>query len=100
MNVEQITTPALIVDLDAMEGNLRDMAAFFASRRAKLRPHFKNHKVPLLAHKQLRAGAIGMTCATIREAEILVAHGIDSILIANEIVGNTKAAQVADLSRH
>jgi D-serine deaminase-like pyridoxal phosphate-dependent protein len=100
MNVEQITTPALIVDLDAMEGNLRDMAAFFASRRAKLRPHFKNHKVPLLAHKQLRAGAIGMTCATIREAEILVAHGIGSILIANEIAGQEKPERLAELSRH
>ena len=77
MKMEQIRTPALLVDLDAMEANLRDMAAFFAPRRASLRPHFKNHKAPLLAHKQIRAGAIGMTCATIREAEILVEHGID-----------------------
>jgi D-serine deaminase-like pyridoxal phosphate-dependent protein len=99
MNVEQIGTPALLVDLDAMEANLRDMAAFFAPRRAKLRPHFKNHKAPLLAHKQIRAGAIGMTCATIREAEILVAHGIGSILIANEIAGEEKPERLAELSR-
>jgi D-serine deaminase-like pyridoxal phosphate-dependent protein len=100
MKVEQIKTPALLVDLDAMEANLRDMAAFFASRHAKLRPHFKNHKVPLLAHKQIRAGAIGMTCATIREAEILVEHGIGSILIANEIAGDEKPERLAELSRH
>ena len=65
----------------------------------KLRPHFKNHKVPLLAWKQIRAGAIGMTCATIREAEILVEHGIDSILIANEIAGQEKPERLAELSR-
>jgi D-serine deaminase-like pyridoxal phosphate-dependent protein len=100
MNVEQIKTPALVVDLDAMEANLRDMAAFFAPRNANLRPHFKNHKVPLLAHKQIRAGAVGITCATIREAEILVGHGIDSILIANEIAGEEKPERLAELSRH
>ena len=85
MEIHQITTPALLVDLDAMEFNLQRMAEFFADKHAKLRPHFKNHKVPLFAWKQLRAGAIGITCATMREAEILVHHGIGSILIANEI---------------
>ncbi len=100
MKVEQIKTPALLVDLDAMESNLRGMADFFRDRRCKLRPHFKNHKVPLLAWKQIRAGAIGMTCATLREAEILVEHGIGSILIANEIAGQEKPERLADLSRH
>jgi D-serine deaminase-like pyridoxal phosphate-dependent protein len=98
--VEQITTPALLVDLDAMESNLQRMASFFANRQCKLRPHFKNHKAPLLAWKQMRAGAIGITCATVREAEILVEHGIDSILIANEIAGQEKPERLAELSRH
>jgi D-serine deaminase-like pyridoxal phosphate-dependent protein len=100
MKLDEIKTPALIVDLDVMETNLRDMANFFASRPCKLRPHFKNHKAPMLAWKQIRAGAIGMTCATIREAEILVGHGIDSILIANEIAGHEKPERLADLCRH
>lgn len=100
LKVEQITTPALLVDLDAMESNLHRMAMFFADKPCKLRPHFKNHKSPLLAWKQMRSGAIGMTCATMREAEILVHHGIDSILIANEIADDTKAELLADLSRH
>ena len=99
MNVEQIATPALLVDLDAMEFSLQKMAGFFADKPCKLRPHFKNHKVPLLAWKQLRAGAIGITCATLREAEILVHHGVDNILIANEIAGDTKAERLAELSR-
>jgi D-serine deaminase-like pyridoxal phosphate-dependent protein len=100
MNVDQIKTPALLVDLNAMEANLRDMAAYFAPRTASLRPHFKNHKVPMFALKQVRAGAIGLTCATMREAEILVDHGIASILIANEIAGQEKPERLAELSRH
>jgi D-serine deaminase-like pyridoxal phosphate-dependent protein len=100
MEIQQIPTPALLVDLDAMESNLRRMADFFADKPVKLRPHFKNHKAPLLAWKQLRMGAIGMTCATIREAEILVEHGIDNILIANEISGEWKTGRFAQLSRH
>ncbi len=100
MKLDQITTPALVVDLDAMESNLNSMAAFFRDRACKLRPHFKNHKTPLLAWKQIRAGAIGMCCATVREAEILVEHGISSILIANEIAGDEKPERLAELSRH
>ena len=100
MNVASIMTPALLVDLDVMEFNLHRMADFFSDKRCKLRPHFKNHKSPLLAWKQLRAGAIGITCATLREAEILVQHGVDNILIANEMAGEAKAERLAELSRH
>ncbi len=99
MEVDQIPTPALLVDLESMESNLHRMAGFFADKRCKLRPHFKNHKSPMLAWKQLRAGAIGITCATLREAEILVHHGVDNILIANEIAGEVKARRLAELSR-
>lgn len=100
MRIEQIPTPALLVDLAAMESNLHRMAEFFRDKPCKLRPHFKNHKTPLLALKQVRSGAVGMTCATVGEAEILVSHGIGSILIANEIAGDVKAEWLADLSRH
>src|SRR5258707_2541525 len=84
--LRDMQTPALLVDLDRMEANLERMAAFFRSVPAKLRPHFKNHKCPDLAWKQLDAGAIGITCATLREAESLVHHGVRSVLLANEIV--------------
>ena len=83
-----------------MESNLQRMAAFLRDKPAKLRPHFKNHKVPLLAWKQLEAGAIGITCATLREAEVLVNHGVRSILIANEIAGEGSLKWFAELSRH
>ena len=68
MKKHEIETPALLVDLDRMEANLERMAAFFRGVPAKLRPHFKNHKCPELAARQLAAGAIGITCATLREA--------------------------------
>jgi D-serine deaminase-like pyridoxal phosphate-dependent protein len=99
MRVADIDTPALLVELDAMESNLERMAGFFAHRTCKVRPHFKNHKAPALAHRQLDRGAIGITCATLREAEILVQYGIKHVLIANEIAGETKLERLADLSR-
>lgn len=97
MRLEEIDTPALLVDLDAMESNLQGMASFFQSRPCKLRPHFKNHKTPAFARKQIEAGAIGITCATLREAEILVDHGMRNVLIANEIVDEGKLSRLAEL---
>jgi D-serine deaminase-like pyridoxal phosphate-dependent protein len=99
MKLKDIDTPALLVDLEALESNMQRMAEFFASRPCKVRPHFKNHKAPALARKQMQAGAIGITCATLREAEILVSHGLPNVLIANEIVGQSKINRLADLSR-
>jgi D-serine deaminase-like pyridoxal phosphate-dependent protein len=75
------------------------MAAFFRSVPAKLRPHFKNHKCPDLAWRQLNAGAIGITCATLREAECLVHHGVRSVLLANQIVDTAKIRRYVELAR-
>lgn len=87
ININDLPTPALLVDLDIMEKNLRTMAAFFANKECNLRPHFKNHKCIVLAKKQLAAGAIGISTATLHETEMLVNAGIGQILIANEITG-------------
>jgi D-serine deaminase-like pyridoxal phosphate-dependent protein len=62
-----LDTPALCLDRPALERNIAKMAAFFHDRPAKLRPHFKTHKSPLIAWMQLRAGAIGITCAKLGE---------------------------------
>ena len=96
---QEIETPALLVDLDRMEANLERMAAFFRTVPAKLRPHFKNHKCPELAARQMDAGAIGITCATLHEAECLVQHGIRSVLLANEIVDPAKIRRIVELAR-
>ena len=99
--IESIPTPALVVDLDLLEQNLRHMAAYFAERPCKLRPHFKSHKCVELARRQLAAGACtGITCAKLAEAEQLAAGGIHDILIANQVVGADKARRLAALNRH
>jgi len=99
MTRDDLQTPALVVDLDLMEANLERMAAFFRTVPARLRPHFKNHKCPDLAARQLDAGAIGITCATLGEAECLVHHGVRSVLLANEIVDNAKMRRFVGLAR-
>jgi len=96
---DEIDTPALIVDLDVMERNIATMIAFFRDRPAKLRPHFKSPKSPAIAKRLLAAGAIGMTCAKVAEAEVLVEHGIREILIANQVIGAQKLARLAALAK-
>lgn len=95
-----LDTPALVIDVDVMERNLRTMAAFFQDRPAKLRPHAKTHKSPIIAHKQLALGATGITCAKLGEAEVMVEAGIPDILIANQIVGPVKIARLMGLLPH
>jgi D-serine deaminase-like pyridoxal phosphate-dependent protein len=101
MKLHEIPTPALVVDLPAMERNIQRMAEYYAGRTAKLRPHFKAHKTPAIARRQLAAGAcIGLTCATVGEAEVVVREGLTTdVLIANQVVGPGKASRVAALAR-
>ena len=96
--LEDLDTPTLLLDRAASDRNLARMAAFFRDRSAKLRPHFKNHKCVTLAKRQLAAGAVGMTCAKLSEAEILVDHGFDNVLIANQVVGAIKCDRLARLA--
>jgi D-serine deaminase-like pyridoxal phosphate-dependent protein len=93
-----IPTPALVVDLPAMQRNIRTMADYLAEGPCKLRPHFKAHKTPEIAKQQLAAGSCtGLTVATVGEAEV-AATFCDDILIANEVIGRDKAARVAELA--
>src|SRR3990170_6178940 len=100
MNLHDIPTPALVVDIHAMERNIRRMAEFYAASSCKVRPHFKAHKTPAIARRQLDAGSCtGLTCATVGEAEVVVRERLtNDILIANEVVGSGKAARVAALA--
>ena len=96
----EIDTPALLIDLDIMEANIRKMADFFKTVNADLRPHAKTHKTPIIAHKQIEAGAIGITCAKLGEAETLVHAGIRDVLIANQIVDAKKIARLVNLASY
>src|SRR5580693_9875824 len=85
MLVHELPTPAVVIDLDRLEQNLATMAAALPGPR--LRPHVKAHKCTALAARQRAHGHPGLTCATIREAEGLVAAGLgDDLLLANEVV--------------
>jgi len=95
-----LPTPALLLDRDACDRNLKRMADHFSAGPARLRPHFKNHKCTRLAHRQLLAGsAVGITCAKLAEAEVLAGYGMDDILIANQVVGPSKLDRLARLAR-
>ncbi len=98
--IGDIDTPALLLNLDIIERNIARMATAFQQLSAKLRPHAKTHKSPIIAHKQLAAGAIGITCAKLGEAEVMVEGGVRDILIANQIVGPQKIRRLTSLARH
>ena len=94
-----LVTPALVVDVPALDRNIATMARFFADSPCLLRPHVKAHKTPAIARRQLAAGAcIGLTCATVAEAEA-VAPLTQDVLIANEVIGADKWSRSAALAR-
>jgi D-serine deaminase-like pyridoxal phosphate-dependent protein len=99
LSAQGILTPALLVDLDVMDRNMRRMADYFEARPARLRPHFKGHQVVSLALQQFQAHAIGIACARIEHAEKLIAAGIRDVLIANEIAGESTIQRFIELSR-
>ncbi|HIC89537.1 MAG TPA: DSD1 family PLP-dependent enzyme [Anaerolineae bacterium] len=100
MTWEELDTPALCLDMTLVEQNIAKMAAYLVDRSAKLRPHTKTHKTPILAHKQIAAGAIGIICAKLGEAEVMATAGIRDILIANQIVGTHKIARLVNLAAY
>jgi D-serine deaminase-like pyridoxal phosphate-dependent protein len=95
-----LDTPVLWVDLDLMERNIANLSAFFRQAGVSWRPHIKGIKVPEIALQLVEAGAIGVTCAKLSEAEVMAGAGIRDILIANQVVGPIKAARLADLRSH
>ena len=97
--VEQLDTPALCIDLDTMEANIRKMAELCRRHEKHWRPHCKGHKTPAIAHRQIDAGAIGLTCAKLGEAEVMAEAGITDLLVANQIVGPTKLHRLVELRR-
>lgn len=95
-----LDTPALCLDIVEAQANVERMAAFLRDGPVRLRPHTKTHKCTMLAQMQLQAGAIGITCAKLGEAEVMAAAGIKDILIANQIVGPVKIARLVNLAAY
>ncbi len=96
--LDEVDTPALIVDLDAFERNLRKMAGLASAAGVRLRPHAKTHKCPMVALKQIEAGAVGQCCQKVGEAEALVRGGVRDVLVSNEVVGTQKLRRLAALA--
>lgn len=99
MSLAQVETPALLLDLDAFERNLARLAGAASRLGMRLRPHAKSHKCPEIALRQMAAGAVGVCCQKVGEAEALVAGGVGNVLVSNEIVAPAKIERLAALER-
>jgi len=97
--IEDLDTPSLLLDLDAVERNLDAMARLFAESPVRIRPHTKTHKVPNLALMQLARGAIGVCCAKLGEAEVMAAGGVSELLVTTEIVGPAKIRRLLGIAQ-
>jgi D-serine deaminase-like pyridoxal phosphate-dependent protein len=98
--VGEIETPALCLDLEAYRRNLRRMADYIIGTHGLAwRPHMKGQKAPELAREAMAAGAAGVTCATLYEAEVMVEAGVENVLLANQVAGGRKLARLARLAR-
>ncbi|RDK07849.1 DSD1 family PLP-dependent enzyme [Cupriavidus lacunae] len=96
--VADIDTPALVLDLDAFERNLKRMADALRGRNVRLRAHAKSHKCPEIALRQIALGAVGICCQKVSEAAVFVQAGVTDILISNEIVGAAKIRHLMELA--
>lgn len=99
MQVNELDTPAVTIDLDRLEANIRRGQAIIAARGIGNRPHIKTHKIPAIAKMQMAAGAVGITCQKLGEAEVFIDAGVtDDILITYNIVGEKKTDRLMELS--
>ncbi len=98
MRWDELSTPALTVDADVLDRNLRRMADYCQSHSLGLRPHTKTHKIPEVARLQVRYGAIGLTVAKVGEAEVMCGAGLDNILVAYPVMGPKKHERLAALA--
>lgn len=99
MRIDELETPVLTGDLDAIEQNVNRMQAYADEHGVALRPHVKTHKLPELAKLQLEAGAVGITCQKLGEAEVMADAGVEDILVSFPLVGEAKAERLAALAK-
>lgn len=98
MHISELDTPAVLIDLDIMERNLRRAQEYFSSHGIGLRPHMKTHKLPEVGRLQVELGAVGLTCAKLGEAEVMADAGIRDIFLAYPIWGETKLRRLTALA--
>jgi D-serine deaminase-like pyridoxal phosphate-dependent protein len=98
MQISELDTPVPIIDLERVEANIARMQSHASAHGLRLRPHIKTHKLPIIARKQLEAGAVGIACQKIGEAETMAAAGIQDILITYNLIGAAKIERLARLA--
>ena len=94
----RLSTPALVIDLDRLERNIAEMAKHLSARGLGLRPVVKIHKCVEIARRQMAAGALGVCCATLAEAEVMVAGDISGVFLFSSVTGESKIARLATLN--
>ncbi|GGA49567.1 alanine racemase [Pelagibacterium lentulum] len=99
LRIEDIQTPAVLIDLDKVEANLKRAQDYADSHSLPLRPHIKTHKLPRFAKRQIELGAQGITCQKISEAEVMADHGITDIFLPYNILGQAKLERLVALAR-
>jgi D-serine deaminase-like pyridoxal phosphate-dependent protein len=99
MHISQLETPVAVVDLDRLERNISRLQSYLDVHGIANRPHIKTHKIPEIAHMQLKAGAVGVTCQKLGEARVMADAGIRDIFLPYNIVGATKLEMLMELAR-
>jgi D-serine deaminase-like pyridoxal phosphate-dependent protein len=99
MHVSELDTPALLIDLDIFERNLRRVADYAKEHDLRLRPHTKTHKVPAVGKLQLESGAVGLTVAKVGEAEVMLGSGTPDLLVAYPVIGRSKLERLAEVAK-
>ena len=99
MRVDELETPVPVVNLDRLEANISKLQAYLDQHKIANRPHIKTHKIPAIARLQMNAGAIGITCQKISEAEVMADAGFADIFIPYNIIGESKLAKLIELAK-
>ena len=97
--VAEVETPALMIDLDALDRNIAKMAEFARASGVRVRPHAKTHKSTAIALRQIALGAVGQCVQKVGEAEVLVGGGVKDVLVSNQVVGERKLRRLAALAK-
>lgn len=98
MHLSEIDTPAVLIDLDILERNIRRAQEYLDRHGVRFRPHMKTHKIPEIGRMQVAAGAVGLTCAKIGEAEVMADAGIEDLFLAYPVWGEAKLRRLAQLA--
>src|SRR5262245_5756632 len=99
MHIDELETPVPVVDIDRMEANIARLQAYLDEHKIANRPHIKTHKIPAIAKLQMDAGAIGITCQKVSEAEVMADTGFNDIFIPYNIIGESKLKRLMALAK-